>query len=83
VKDIDFKVIFVLGNSNKLRKMGLKGKIGWAFNVFTLLDLEIFNSENVKTKKYVHTNEHYYITWFYTSFLLKFSQLDQTNHLLS
>jgi hypothetical protein len=64
VENIDFGVNFVLGNSSKLQKMGLKGKISWAFNVFTLLDLEIFNFENVKTKEYVHTSEHYYITWF-------------------
>jgi len=64
VEDIGFWVIFVLGNPNKLQKMGLKGKISWASNVFTLLDLEIFNFENVKTKKYSHTSEHYYIPWF-------------------
>ncbi len=62
MEDIDFGVNFVLGNSSKLQKMGLKGKISRAFNVFTLLDLEIFNFENVKTKEYVHTTEHYYIS---------------------
>jgi len=43
VEDIDFGVNFVLGNSNKLQKMGLNEKISGTFNVFTLLDLEIFN----------------------------------------
>ncbi len=64
MEDIDFWVDFALENSSKLQKMGLEEKISWAFNVFTLLDLEIFNSEKVKTKKYVYTSEHYYITWF-------------------
>jgi hypothetical protein len=64
VEDIDFWVDFALENSSKLQKMGLEEKISWAFNVFTLLDLEIFNSEKVKTKEYVHTGEHYHITWF-------------------
>jgi hypothetical protein len=36
VEDIDFWVIFVTGNSNKLQKLGLEGKISQAFNVFTL-----------------------------------------------
>jgi hypothetical protein len=29
-----FLVDFVVKNSNKLQKLGLEGKIGWAFNVF-------------------------------------------------
>jgi hypothetical protein len=29
-------VIFVVGNSNKLQKLGLEGNISQAFNVFTL-----------------------------------------------
>jgi hypothetical protein len=29
-------VIFVVGNSNKLQKLGLEGKISQALNVFTL-----------------------------------------------
>ncbi len=36
MKDIDFWVIFVVGNSNKLQKLGLEGNISQAFNVFTL-----------------------------------------------
>jgi hypothetical protein len=48
VEDIDFWVDFVAGNSNKLQKLGLEGKISWALNEFTLPSLEIFNSENVK-----------------------------------
>jgi hypothetical protein len=36
MEDIDFWVNFVVRNSNKLQKLGLEGKIGWAFNVFTL-----------------------------------------------
>jgi hypothetical protein len=27
---------FVVGNSNKLSKLGLEGKINWALNVFTV-----------------------------------------------
>jgi hypothetical protein len=34
VEDIYFWVDFVVKNSNKLQKLGLEGKIGWAFNVF-------------------------------------------------
>jgi hypothetical protein len=33
VEDIDFLVDFVAGNSNKLQKLGLKGKISCALNV--------------------------------------------------
>jgi hypothetical protein len=36
VEDIDFLVDFVAGNSNKLQKLGLKGKISWTLSVFTL-----------------------------------------------
>jgi hypothetical protein len=36
VEDINFWVDFAAENSNKLQKLGLEGKIGWAFNVFTL-----------------------------------------------
>jgi hypothetical protein len=36
VKDIDFRVDFVAGNSNKLQKLGLEGKVSRALNVFTL-----------------------------------------------
>jgi hypothetical protein len=43
-------VHFVAGNSNKLQKLGLEGKISEALHMFTLLNLEIFNSENVKNK---------------------------------
>jgi hypothetical protein len=32
----DFLVDFVAGNSNKLQKLGLEGKISGSFNVFTL-----------------------------------------------
>ncbi len=49
-KILTFWVDFVAGNSNKLQKLGLEGKISWALNVFTLSNLEIFNSENVKMK---------------------------------
>jgi len=41
---------FCSKNSNKLQKMGLEGKTNWPFNVFGLLNSEIFNSESVKTK---------------------------------
>jgi hypothetical protein len=36
VEDIDFWMDFVVKNSNKLQKLSLEGKIGWAFNVFTV-----------------------------------------------
>jgi hypothetical protein len=36
VKDINFQVDFVAGNSNKLQKLGSEGKISWALYVFTL-----------------------------------------------
>jgi len=45
---------FVAVNSNKLQILGLEGKISWVFNVFKLLNLEIFNSKNVKNRKCVH-----------------------------
>jgi len=35
-EDIDFWVIIVVGNSNKLQKLGLEGNINWALHVFTL-----------------------------------------------
>jgi hypothetical protein len=43
-------VDFVAENSNKLQKLGLEGKISEALNMFTSLNLEIFNSENVNNK---------------------------------
>jgi hypothetical protein len=55
VEEIDFGVDFVAGNSNKLQKLDLEGKINGTLNVFTLLNLEFFNSENVKNKECVHT----------------------------
>ncbi len=42
---------FVVGNSIKLQKLGLEGKISWALNVFTLPNYQILNSENVKNKR--------------------------------
>jgi hypothetical protein len=38
-----------------LQKLGLDGKISWTHNVLTLLNLEIFNSKNVKNEECVHT----------------------------
>ncbi len=55
MEDIDFWVNFVSGNSNKLQQLGLEGKISWVLNVFTLPNLEVFKSENVKNKECVHT----------------------------
>jgi hypothetical protein len=37
--NIYFLVDFVTRNSRKLQKLGLKGKIGQAFNLLTLLNL--------------------------------------------
>jgi len=56
MEDIDFWVDFVVGSSNKLQKLGLERKINWVLNVFTLLNLEIFNSKKVKYKN-VFTHE--------------------------
>ncbi len=36
MEDIDFLEDFVVGNSNKLQKLGLEGKFSWALNVFIL-----------------------------------------------
>ncbi len=41
---------FVAENSNKLQKLGLEGKFSWALNMFTWLNLEIFNSEMQEIK---------------------------------
>jgi hypothetical protein len=49
VKDTDFWVNFVAGNSNKLQKLGLEGKISWVLNVFTFPNLE-----NVKNKEWAN-----------------------------
>jgi len=49
-KILTFEWILLSGNSNKLKKLGLEGKISEALHMFTLLNLEIFNSENVKNK---------------------------------
>jgi hypothetical protein len=55
VEDADFLVDFVAGNSNKLQKLGLEGKISWALHVLTLPNLEFLNFESVKNKGCVHT----------------------------
>jgi hypothetical protein len=55
VEDFIFLMDLVAGNSNKLQKLGLEGKISWPLNVFTLPNLEIFSSQNVKNKECVHT----------------------------
>jgi hypothetical protein len=54
VEDIDFLVYFVAENSIKLLKLGLEEKIPWAIKMFTLLNLEDLNSENVENKECVH-----------------------------
>jgi hypothetical protein len=46
---------FLVGNSKKLQKLGLEGKISWALSVFTLPNLGNFNFDNVKNKECVHT----------------------------
>ncbi len=45
---------FVAENSNKLQKLGLEGKFSWALNKFTLLNLEIFNSEMQEMQEIKH-----------------------------
>ncbi len=57
MENIEFWVDFVTRNSNKLSKLGLERKISWALNAFTLLNLEIFNSKNVKKKKCLHLGQ--------------------------
>jgi hypothetical protein len=54
-KNVIFWMDFVVGNSNKLQ--GLEGKLNWALNVFTLPNLDIFNSKNVKKKKCSHLGQ--------------------------
>jgi hypothetical protein len=55
-KILIFLVNFIAENSNKLQKNWVwKLKSSWAFNVAHLLNLEFFNSENVKNKQSVHT----------------------------
>jgi hypothetical protein len=44
MKDMAFWVKFIAGNSNQLQKFSC------VLNVFTLLNLEIFNSQNVENK---------------------------------
>ncbi len=48
MEDIDFWVN--LNFEFKFEKLGLEGKISWTLNIFTLPNLENFNSENVKNK---------------------------------
>jgi hypothetical protein len=57
VENIEFWVDFVIGNSSKLWKLGLERKISWALNVFTLPNLENFNSKNVGKKKCSHLGQ--------------------------
>ncbi len=54
MEDINFRVDFVVGNPNKLQKLGLEGKTSWALNMFTLLNFKIFNFENEKKKECGH-----------------------------
>ncbi len=49
VKDIDFWVDFVAENLNKLQKLGLEGRISWAFNVFTLEQMTQATLIRIKT----------------------------------
>ncbi len=51
MEDIDILVNFVAGNSNKLQKLGLEGKISWALSICSHCWInKKFNSENVKIK---------------------------------
>jgi hypothetical protein len=43
VEDIGFQMNFVATNSKKMQKFDLEGKLNWAFNVFTLPNLEFSN----------------------------------------
>jgi hypothetical protein len=51
VEAIDFLVDFVVGNSNKLQKLGLEGKINWALNVVTLGPMARGTLVEMKKKK--------------------------------
>ncbi len=50
METIDFWVDFDVGNSKKLQKLGLEGKINEAFNVFTRSNLGIFKLKMWKIK---------------------------------
>ncbi len=80
VEDIDLWVDFVPGNSNKLQKLGLEGKISWAIKVVTLSNFKIFNSENVKNNEHVHTWAIItgYITW-WIGFSAKCGKISKNN----
>jgi hypothetical protein len=54
-KILIFEWILLLKIQTNCNKLDLEGKISWPLNVFTLPNLEIFNSENVKNKECVHT----------------------------
>jgi hypothetical protein len=45
---ISFLSGFCCWKFKQIAKMGLRGKISWGLNVFTLPNSQIFNSENVK-----------------------------------
>ncbi len=55
MQDIDFWMDFVAGNSNKLQKIGFGRKNQLSPQCVHLLNLEFFNSGNVKNKERVHT----------------------------
>ncbi len=52
MEDIDFWVDFVAENSNKLQKMGLKGKIHWA-STQKKEDLKLKRKKKEKTRFYL------------------------------
>jgi hypothetical protein len=55
-KILIFLVNCIAENSKQIAQIWVwKGKSSWAFNVFTLVNLEIFNSENGENKESVHT----------------------------
>ncbi len=51
MEDIDFLVNFVAGNSNKLQKLGLEGKISSPLNVFPLGPMAQATLVGIKKKK--------------------------------
>ncbi len=59
MKDIDFLVNFVAGNSNKLQKLGLEGKISSALNVVTFGPMAQATLEGIKKRFIFHMKVFY------------------------
>ncbi len=60
MEDIDFLVNFVAGNSKKLQKLGLEGKISSALNVFTLEPMAQATLVGIKKKSFIFHMKVFY-----------------------